>query len=74
METSMRLAHLMAASAALCGLIATGPASADAVSDFYKGKRIQLLVGSGPGGGYDVYSRMLSRHMGNFIPATPVLP
>lgn len=67
----MRPMHLMTAAAALCGLIATGPASADAVSDFYKGKRIQLLVGSGPGGGYDVYSRMLSRHMGRFIPGNP---
>ncbi len=46
-------------------------AKADAVADFYKGKRIQLLVGSGPGGGYDTYARLLARHMGNHIPGRP---
>lgn len=67
----MRFTHLMTAAAALCGMLATGPASADAVGDFYKGKRIQLLVGSGPAGGYDVYARMMSRHMGRLIPGNP---
>lgn len=67
----MRLSHLTASILALGGLIAAGPASADAVADFYKGKRIQILVGSGPGGGYDVYARMLSRHMGRHIPGNP---
>jgi tripartite-type tricarboxylate transporter receptor subunit TctC len=67
----MRFTHIMTAAAALCGMFAAGPASADAIADFYKGKRIQLLVGSGPGGGYDVYARMLSRHMGRHIPGNP---
>mgnify|MGYP002630709829 CR=1 FL=1 len=67
----MRTWHLITTAAAACGLFAAGPASADAVSDFYKGKRIQVLVGSGPGGGYDVYSRMLARHMGRHIPGNP---
>ncbi|MFM2130475.1 MAG: hypothetical protein RL477_2021 [Pseudomonadota bacterium] len=67
----MRLTHLMTAAVALCGMIASAPAAADAVSDFYKGKRIQLLVGSGPAGGYDVYARMLARHMGRLIPGNP---
>lgn len=60
-----------AAVAAGCGFLAAPPASADAVADFYKGKRIQLMVGSGPGGGYDTYARMLSRHMGRHIPGNP---
>ena len=28
--------------------------AADAVADFYKGKTVQVLVGFGPGGGYDL--------------------
>jgi tripartite-type tricarboxylate transporter receptor subunit TctC len=48
-----------------------GDASADAIADFYKGKNIQVLVGSGPGGGYDTYARMMGRHMGQHIPGKP---
>jgi putative tricarboxylic transport membrane protein len=32
---------------------------------FYKGKTIRLIVGLAPGGGYDLYSRVIARHMGN---------
>lgn len=35
---------------------------ADPVADFYKGKQITLLVGSGAGGGYDAYARVFVRH------------
>jgi tripartite-type tricarboxylate transporter receptor subunit TctC len=47
------------------------PAQADEVADFYKGKRINLIVSYGPGGGYDVYARVLSRHIGRHIPGNP---
>jgi tripartite-type tricarboxylate transporter receptor subunit TctC len=43
-------------------VLATGGACADAVDDFYKGKQIALLVGSGAGGGYDAYARIFARH------------
>jgi tripartite-type tricarboxylate transporter receptor subunit TctC len=46
-------------------------ARADAVSDFYKGKTINLIVGYGPGGGYDVFSRLLARFLGKHIPGSP---
>ena len=52
----------------------TAPAqAADAVADFYKGKTIQVLVGFGPGGGYDLYARTLARYMGRHIPGNPTL-
>jgi len=38
-------------------------ARADAISDFYKGKTITIIVGGDPGGSYDIYARMLSRHL-----------
>jgi tripartite-type tricarboxylate transporter receptor subunit TctC len=44
-----------------------------AVEDFYRGKQIRIIIGSGPGGTYDIYSRLLSKHMGRFIPGHPAL-
>jgi tripartite-type tricarboxylate transporter receptor subunit TctC len=56
-------------------MIATGSfvttAQADDVAEFYKGKRVNLIVSYGPGGGYDVYARVLARHIGRHIPGNP---
>lgn len=41
------------------------------VADFYRGKQIRIVIGSGPGGTYDIYSRLLSKHMGRFIAGNP---
>jgi tripartite-type tricarboxylate transporter receptor subunit TctC len=46
-------------------------AYADAVGDFYRGKQINLIVGYGTGGGYDVYGRLFARHLGRHIPGNP---
>jgi hypothetical protein len=46
----------------------TVPATAQNNEDFYKGRTIRLLIGFGPGGGYDLYARTLARHMGRHIP------
>ena len=46
-------------------------AAADAVADFYKGKTINVIVGYTAGGGYDLYARALSRHMGKHLPGNP---
>lgn len=46
-------------------------ARADAVADFYKGKTIELHIGYTSGGGYDVYGRIVARHMGRHIPGNP---
>jgi tripartite-type tricarboxylate transporter receptor subunit TctC len=59
----------------LLSTAACAPALADPVADFYKGKQIQFIIRTGPGGGYDQYSRLLARHIGNHIPGNPtVLP
>ncbi len=63
-----------AALAVAVGLgIAAPSASADEVEDFYKGKRLKMIVGSGAGGGYDVYARLVARHIGNHIPGNPTM-
>ncbi len=62
---------LCAALGLTIALLAPLPAQADAVAEFYKGKRVNLIVSYGPGGGYDVYARVLARHIGRHIPGNP---
>jgi len=38
---------------------------------FYKGRQLSIIVGYGPGGGYDAYARLLARHIGRHLPGSP---
>ena len=38
---------------------------------FYKGKTIRVVVATSAGGGFDAYTRMITRHMGKFVPGNP---
>jgi tripartite-type tricarboxylate transporter receptor subunit TctC len=40
-------------------------------SPFYQGKVIKVVVGTPPGGGFDVYARAIARHWGKYIPGNP---
>src|SRR5882724_6594388 len=40
-------------------------------SGFFQGKTIRIIVGTSPGGGFDVYSRAFARHMGRYTPGNP---
>jgi tripartite-type tricarboxylate transporter receptor subunit TctC len=55
-----------------CCLSAAAQAQS-AVEDFYKGRQINLIVGYGPGGGYDITARLLARHLGDYIPGHPAI-
>src|SRR5262249_21063401 len=46
-------------------------ACAAGVADFYRGRQVSLIVGFGPGGGYDAYARLVARHIGKYIPGNP---
>jgi tripartite-type tricarboxylate transporter receptor subunit TctC len=59
--------------AACMGTCMTQPALAAGVEEFYKGKTISLIIGYGVGGGYDLYGRLLARHMGKYIPGRPAI-
>jgi tripartite-type tricarboxylate transporter receptor subunit TctC len=61
----------IAAVLSLATALIVSQASADAVSDFYSGKTITILVGSSPGGGYDGDARTVARNIGRFIPGQP---
>ena len=47
------------------------PSHAETAAEFYKGRRIELVVGSNAGTGYDDYARLLARHIGRHIPGEP---
>jgi tripartite-type tricarboxylate transporter receptor subunit TctC len=51
----------------------TGPARADDVGDFYKGKTVRIVVGVGVGSGYDINARALARYIGKHLPGNPTV-
>lgn len=51
-------------------IFAAAPARAD---DFYAGKTITISIGTGPGGSYDAYARLMARHLGRHIAGNPTL-
>ena len=56
----------------LGALLSCGGASGSlAADDFYKGKTIDLVIGYTPGATYDLYARLMSRHLGDHIPGNP---
>jgi tripartite-type tricarboxylate transporter receptor subunit TctC len=60
---------------ALAGLCAFAPATtfAQSPADFYKGKTVSIVIGFSPGGTYDLFGRMVARHMGKHIPGNPTV-
>jgi tripartite-type tricarboxylate transporter receptor subunit TctC len=71
----MRLASMtIGAAAFLAAMVtATQELGAQPVADFYRGKTIHVLIGYGPGGGYDIYGRLAAEFLGKFIPGNPTL-
>jgi tripartite-type tricarboxylate transporter receptor subunit TctC len=67
---SSRMLHGVACLPAML-LALANPAHAQPVEDFYRGKTVTVLVGFTAGGGYDVYARLLGRHLGRHIPGNP---
>src|SRR5579863_2639430 len=59
--------------AVLLSAPASGAALAQSNEEFYRGKTLQIDVGFGPGGGYDLWARTLARHIGQHIPGHPAV-
>ena len=47
------------------------PTQADPIAEFYKDRQVDLIVGHGAGGGYDIYARLLARYFGKYLPGNP---
>ncbi|HEY7383002.1 MAG TPA: hypothetical protein VH743_04965 [Beijerinckiaceae bacterium] len=60
-----------AAAIALTASVSTTHAQSPA--DFYKGKTVEIYIGYSVGGAYDVYARLLARHMGKHLPGRPTV-
>jgi tripartite-type tricarboxylate transporter receptor subunit TctC len=59
---------------AACLLLASAaPALAQTPAEFYKGKTVELYIAYSVGGGYDLYGRLLARHLGKHIPGNPLV-
>ncbi len=54
-------------------LLAPAAEAQDAVAQFYKGKNLDMIIGAAPGGGYDVYARVIARHIDRHIPGNPTI-
>ena len=52
------------------GLLAVSDALAQEGA-FYRGKTVTVIAASSPGGGYDLYARLIARHMGKHLPGNP---
>jgi tripartite-type tricarboxylate transporter receptor subunit TctC len=64
--------HLAVALIGLLAALLPGRGTATA-QDFYRGKTITIICGYGVGGGYDLYARLLARHLAEHIPGKPAI-
>lgn len=69
----MRHRTIALAAAGFVAFGAAGAAQAQGDAPFFKGKEITVLIGTGAGTTYDLYARLLTRHMGRHIPGEPKL-
>ncbi len=74
---SSRLSEICGPAAMRAGLLALMLATvssgvrSDPVADFYKGKRVNVLIGVNVGGGYDLEARLIARFIGDYTPGNP---
>lgn len=59
------------AAAACAALLLPAVALAQSAADFYKGKRLTLIVGYAAGGGYDTYARLAAQHFARNVAGNP---
>ena len=55
---------------AFAAFAALAPGAAQA-ADWYAGKNVEMLIGADVGGGYDIYARVVARHLPKYIPGAP---
>jgi len=72
MPSRLSLQQFWFGAATLMGAAALDP-TAVLGADFYQGKTINLVIGYSVGGGYDLYARVLAKHLGKHIPGNPTI-
>jgi tripartite-type tricarboxylate transporter receptor subunit TctC len=66
-------AKLFAFATAIAVALAFVGAPAEAQAPNLAGRTVTMLIGFGPGGGYDAWGRMLARHLGKHLPGNPTV-
>ncbi len=70
----MRVATFACAmTAAVLVLAPISFAHAQSPAEFYKGRNVDLYIGYSVGGAYDLYARVIARHLGKHIPGNPTI-
>jgi tripartite-type tricarboxylate transporter receptor subunit TctC len=71
----MLIRKFIGISVALLALQAiSGPMPASAQpAGYYAGKQVKMIIGLGTGGGYDLWARMVARHIGKHLPGNPTV-
>jgi tripartite-type tricarboxylate transporter receptor subunit TctC len=67
-----RLVRVVATATALA-VLPISATNAQSPAEFYRNKTIDMAIGYSAGGGYDLYARLIARHLGNHIPGSPLL-
>src|SRR5499427_7811187 len=62
-----------AGSATVLAMAVVTAGQAQSPEELYRGKTVEIYIGYTVGGGYDIYARMLARHMGKHIPGNPTV-
>lgn len=73
MDTIWKAARNAALAGAAAFVWAAAPAHAQAPKASFEGKTLRIVVGFGPGGGYDSYARVLARHIGPHLAGKPTV-
>jgi tripartite-type tricarboxylate transporter receptor subunit TctC len=64
------LRRIFTVAGALAAVTAALPALAESGADFYKGKTVTYIVATAPGGGYDLYGRLIAEYMQKYLPGS----
>src|SRR5262245_2056646 len=72
-ENVMARPQTMIVFGSLLASLISAPAQAQSVADFYRGKTVNVLIGAGAGGEYDLQARLVARHIGKHIPGNPLV-
>jgi len=72
-DARISAAGIFGAVALALTIVSATPCAAQSVAEFYKGKTIAIVMGTGPGGSYDLYGRTIGEHLSRHIPGNPAI-
>jgi tripartite-type tricarboxylate transporter receptor subunit TctC len=74
-ERTVRKTITLRAALAIAGAMLSPATALEAqpAADFYRGKTLRMLIGYGPGGGYDIYGRLVAEFLPRDLPGHPTM-